>query len=97
MVGDFESIQVLGTAKSYPLKGSLEKNASPDKVSRADFNEQAELARNAGISFQTLNRIENGYSCRLETQRRIILALGLKLSEVNSIFPNEPDTTVFKQ
>jgi DNA-binding XRE family transcriptional regulator len=47
---------------------------------------KAELARKAGVSPLTIARIEKGYSCRLETMRRIILALGFSLSEKNKIF-----------
>lgn len=42
---------------------------------------KAELARKAGISTLTIDRVEKGKTCRLETKRKIILALGLKLSE----------------
>jgi DNA-binding XRE family transcriptional regulator len=47
---------------------------------------KAELARTAGISPLTLNRIERGSGCRMDTKRKIILALGLKLSEKNTVF-----------
>ena len=47
---------------------------------------KAELARKAGVSFLTIDRIEKGKRCRLETKRKIILALDLKLSEKNKIF-----------
>ena len=47
---------------------------------------KAELARTAGISPLTLNRIEMGNGCRVDTKRKIILALGLKLSEKNNVF-----------
>jgi Helix-turn-helix. len=47
---------------------------------------KAELARSAGISPLTLNRIERGSGCRMDTKRKIILALGLKLSEKNNVF-----------
>jgi DNA-binding XRE family transcriptional regulator len=49
---------------------------------------KAELARKAGISSLTIDRVEKGKSCRLETKRKIILALGLKLSERGKIFGN---------
>ncbi|MGD0624323.1 MAG: helix-turn-helix domain-containing protein [Thermodesulfobacteriota bacterium] len=49
---------------------------------------KAELARKAGISTLTIDRVERGKSCRLETKRKIILALGLKLSERGKIFGN---------
>jgi DNA-binding XRE family transcriptional regulator len=50
------------------------------------FISKAELARKAGISEETISRIENGKSCRLETKRKIILAFGLELSESDKIF-----------
>ncbi|HPD60579.1 MAG TPA: helix-turn-helix transcriptional regulator [Thermodesulfobacteriota bacterium] len=50
---------------------------------------KAELARSAGISPLTLNRIERGCDCRMETKRKILLALGLKLSEKNNVFMDD--------
>jgi DNA-binding XRE family transcriptional regulator len=47
---------------------------------------KAELARKAGLSVLTINRIEKGESCRLDTKKKIILALDLKLSEKSKIF-----------
>lgn len=47
---------------------------------------KAELARKANVSPITIARIENGMPCRMETQRKIILALGFTLSEKNKIF-----------
>ena len=52
------------------------------------FLSKAELARKAGISTLTIDRVEKGKSCRLETKRKIILALGLTLSEGQKIFGN---------
>lgn len=47
---------------------------------------KAELARKAGISPLTIDRVENGYSCRVDTKRKIIHALGLKLSDKSKVF-----------
>jgi DNA-binding XRE family transcriptional regulator len=47
---------------------------------------KAELARKARISPITISRIEDGYPCRMDTKRKIILALGLNLSEKHKIF-----------
>ena len=47
---------------------------------------KAELARKAGLSTLTIDRVERGKSCRLATKRKIILALGLNLSERGKIF-----------
>ncbi len=53
------------------------------------FLSKAELARRAGISPLTIDRIESGKSCRLETKRKILLALGLELSEAGKIFGDD--------
>ena len=50
---------------------------------------KAELARKAGVSPLTIDRIEKGKSCRMETKRKIILALGYELSDKGKIFPGE--------
>jgi len=47
---------------------------------------KAELSRNANISPLTITRIERGNSCRMETKRKIVLALGLELSDRNKVF-----------
>lgn len=48
---------------------------------------KAELARKAGISAITIDRVEKGMNCRMETKRKIILGLGLDLSDKEKIFP----------
>ena len=48
---------------------------------------KAELARKAGVSSLTIDRIEKGKSCRMDTKRKIILALGFDISEKNKVFP----------
>ena len=50
---------------------------------------KSELAKKAEVSFLTIDRIEKGKSCRLDTKRKIIEALGLNLSEKNKIFPDQ--------
>ena len=47
---------------------------------------KAELARIANLSVETLTRIEHGKPCRMETKRKILLGLGLKLSDRNRVF-----------
>ena len=47
---------------------------------------KAELARAAKVSPITITRIENGLPCRMETKRKIILSLGLKISDKDKIF-----------
>ena len=50
---------------------------------------KAELARKAGVSPLTIQRIEQGKNCRMETKRKLILALGYSLSEKGKVFPED--------
>ena len=47
---------------------------------------KTELSKLADVSPITITRIERGMPCRMETQRKILLALGFKLSDKNKIF-----------
>jgi DNA-binding XRE family transcriptional regulator len=47
---------------------------------------KAELARLAGVSPATIDRIERGEDCRMETKRKIVIAFGFSLSEKDKIF-----------
>jgi DNA-binding XRE family transcriptional regulator len=47
---------------------------------------KAELARKAGVSALTVARIESGQQCRVDTKRKIILALGLTPSDRAKVF-----------
>lgn len=48
---------------------------------------KAELGRKAGLSALTIDRVESGMACRMDTKRKIILALGLKLTDKDKVFP----------
>ena len=50
---------------------------------------KAELARKANLSALTVDRIEKGQNCRLETKRKIILAFGYSLAEKHKVFPED--------
>lgn len=56
------------------------------KIREAKMLSKAELARMAGISPLTIDRIERGKSCRLATKRKILMALGLKVSQKHRVF-----------
>jgi DNA-binding XRE family transcriptional regulator len=47
---------------------------------------KAELARLAGVSPVTIDRIENGADCRMETKRKILIALGFDLGDKDKVF-----------
>jgi len=50
---------------------------------------RSELARKASLSVMTLQRIEKGKPCRLDTQRKIVEALGFNpwLNKERTSFP----------
>lgn len=50
---------------------------------------KAELARKTGLSVQTIDRVEKGYFCRLDTKRKILVALGLDLDDRGEVFCEE--------
>ncbi len=50
---------------------------------------KSELARKAGVSPLTIDRIEKGYNCRMDTKRKIIEALGLKIAEKDKVFSDK--------
>jgi len=47
---------------------------------------KAELARKAGLSSLTVDRVESGRPCRLDTKRKILFALGLRVSDKDRVF-----------
>jgi len=49
---------------------------------------KAELARKAGVSALTVTRVEAGLECRVDTMRKIILALGLQPTDRQKVFGN---------
>ena len=59
---------------------------SVKKMREAKMFSKTELARLAGISLLTLNRIEEGKDCRMATKRKILLALGLSIEQKQTLF-----------
>jgi DNA-binding XRE family transcriptional regulator len=55
---------------------------------------KAELARKANISTVTITRIEQGRACRIETKRKIVLALGYKISDKNKVFGEDLELSI---
>ena len=47
---------------------------------------KSELARRAGVSPVTINKIENGRKCRMTTMRKILEALGLGPEDRDKVF-----------
>jgi len=47
---------------------------------------KAELARKSGLSTLTIDRVESGRPCRLDTKRKILLALDLSIGDKDRVF-----------
>src|SRR5688572_8815 len=77
-----------------PAKGLLPFSSDEQGMSKNNVRKlreellmsKAELARKAGVSALTIDRIESGKSCRMDTKRKIILALGFKLADKDKVF-----------
>jgi DNA-binding XRE family transcriptional regulator len=70
----------------------VQKNKNNNNLKKVRENmllSKSELARKAGISSLTIDRIEKGYSCRMDTKRKILEALGLKIVNKNKVFGGE--------
>jgi DNA-binding XRE family transcriptional regulator len=51
---------------------------------------KAELARKAGLSTLTIDRVESGRPCRLDSKRKILNALQLRVVDQDRVFGNGP-------
>ena len=74
-----------------------EKSVPTNNVQRfreALMMSKAELARKAGVSTLTIDRVEAGRPCRLDTKRKVLLALGLRLNEKDRVFGIRADEIV---
>ena len=65
---------------------SIDQKNSLRKIREDRMMSKAELARKANVTVQTIDRIEKGKECRLDTKRKIILALGYNLADRETIF-----------
>lgn len=70
-----------------PAKKDLKKNKVRE-IRESLLMSKAELARKAGLSVLTVGRVEDGIECRMDTKRKIILALGFTLTDKGKIFPD---------
>jgi DNA-binding XRE family transcriptional regulator len=48
---------------------------------------QAQLARKAKVALRTIHSVEKGMNCRMDTKRKILLALGLRFEDKDQVFP----------
>ena len=48
---------------------------------------QAQLARKAKVALRTIHSVEKGMNCRMDTKRKILIALGLRFEDRDKVFP----------
>jgi DNA-binding XRE family transcriptional regulator len=67
-----------------------EEERVPNRVRELRENKlmtQAQLARKAKVALRTIHSVEKGMNCRMDTKRKILLALGLSFEEKDQVFP----------
>ena len=74
--------------KAEKLRDKVETN-NVRKIREGLLMSKAELARRAGLSVLTIDRVEKGMTCRMDTKRKIILSLGLQLSDRDKVFSKQ--------
>jgi DNA-binding XRE family transcriptional regulator len=50
---------------------------------------QAQLARKARVALRTIHSVEKGMNCRMDTKRKILLALGMRFEDKEYVFPSQ--------
>jgi predicted transcriptional regulator len=62
------------------------------KIREALMMSKAELARKASLSTLTIDRVEAGKACRLDTKRKILHALGMKVGDREEVFATSSES-----
>jgi len=75
------------------LMGTMNAGESrvPNRVRELRENKlmtQAQLARKAKVALRTIHSVEKGLNCRMDTKRKILLALGLSFEDKDQVFPS---------
>ncbi len=80
-----------GSAKKKKSGAAKRAGTEPNnvrKLRQAAMMSKAELARRAGVSPLTIDRVEAGCPCRMDTKRKILEALGLSPSARAEVWPD---------
>jgi len=89
-----KTVQQAGSKQTGSKQASKQKSrAKPtNRVREARIERmmsKAELARRAGLSVLTIDRVEKGLESRMDTKRKILEALGLSLNDRVRVFGEE--------
>ncbi len=80
-----EAVTPSNTHRAKPSSAKKTRN-NVRKLRMERMMSKAELARRAGLSTLTVDRVERGMSCRMDTKRKILEALGLKPQDRVMVF-----------
>jgi DNA-binding XRE family transcriptional regulator len=72
------------------MEANGSKLVQPNRVRELRENRlmtQAQLARKARVALRTIHSVEKGMACRMDTKRKILLALGLRFEDKDQVFP----------
>lgn len=78
--------------QAEPKKAKPKGKRKPNNVRQMRIERmmsKAELARRANLSVLTIDRVEKGFGCRMDTKRKILEALGLSLVDRVRVFGEE--------
>ena len=76
----------LPAEKKSSVKSKPRRKNNVRKLRMERMMSKAELARRAGLSTLTVDRVEKGMPCRMDTKRKILEALGLTPSDRVTVF-----------
>ncbi len=77
---------IVNSRKKFSRNGYMKHQNNVRKIREERLMSKMELARLAGVSAATIDRIERGELCRMETKRKIIFALGFTLADKDKVF-----------
>ncbi len=78
----------LGEGRDMENEGSSEIQMNRVRELRENrLMTQAQLARKAKVALRTIHSVEKGMNCRMDTKRKILLALGLRFEDKDLVFP----------
>ena len=87
-----EEVEVKASDEIEAKKPVKKQPGKPNRVRQSRIESmlsKAELARRANLSVLTVDRIEKGFGCRMNTKRKILEALGLSLADRVRVFGEE--------
>jgi DNA-binding XRE family transcriptional regulator len=86
---DFEHVDHTHSERDKTSSKTPKKANNVRKIRIERMMSKAELARRANLSVLTIDRVERGYGCRMDTKRKILEALGLSLADRVRVFGEE--------